>query len=53
MGAVRERVLGHGFDRGWAQRVEEVVAASGDLARDRQRRARVSEAAGFERVVAE
>ena len=48
---MRERVLGHGFDRGWAQCVEKVVAASGDLACDRQRRSSVSETAGFQRVV--
>ena len=44
-----ERVLGHGFDRCWAQCVEKVVAASGDVACDRQRRSSVTEAAGFQR----
>jgi hypothetical protein len=51
MGAGEVRLLWHRFEGGGAELVQEAVAAPGDLAHDRQRRAGVGQAAGFERVV--
>ena len=44
-------LIGGWCQRGMSELVQEVLAASGDLARDGQRGTGVGQAAGFERVV--